>query len=499
MINGSVFHDLGNAQMLAMNPDEVFNEIKLRQGHSSKVTRDPDFVKQNEVLDSRGSRWKALNCSRRSGKSHTEARDHIEICLEYPKSRTIYMGLTLDSVTEIIWDVFKELNEAHKLGLKFNNSKKIIFYPNGSRTRLFGLDASHRQMAKVLGQKLRKVSIDEAGSITVDLEEFCFQKLRPALSDLAPLSWLTLLGTCETIPNTYFQRVTEGKCELFDWNVFKWTAYENPHMVNQWTAEMEEIKQKTPLALETASFKTHYLNIWCYDENLLIIPASKMGFEDRLPVLKRGQEWHYMLGVDLGYNDATAYTLIAFSWNHPTTYVCMTIKQTQQDFTDVANTIKSLKSDFDIVSIVVDGANKQGVEEIKKRHNLPEIQIAEKMGKATYLRLIRDEIIQQKLKFISGEATESLKKEYEALMWKDSMKVVEDPRCQNHLSDSTLYIWRLTYTMRATEKKETPKQNDPKYEDHLEEIENQKAQQELLEEEEIYGQKEEIDEYFQTA
>ena len=203
MINGSVFHDLGNAQVLAMNPDEVFNEIKLRQGHSSKVTRDPDFVKQNEVLDSRGSRWKALNCSRRSGKSHTEARDHIEICLEYPKSRTIYMGLTLDSVTEIIWDVFKELNEAHKLGLKFNNSKKIIFYPNGSRTRLFGLDASHRQMAKVLGQKLRKVSIDEAGSITVDLEEFCFQKLRPALSDLAPLSWLTLLGTCETIPNTY--------------------------------------------------------------------------------------------------------------------------------------------------------------------------------------------------------------------------------------------------------------------------------------------------------
>ena len=53
--------------------------------------------------------------------------------------------------------------------------------------------------------------------------------------------------------------------------------------------------------------------------------------------------------------------------------------------------------------------------------------------------------------------------------------------------------------MNTTEKKETPKQNDPKYEDHLEEIENQKAQQELLEEEEIYGQKEEIDEYFQTA
>ena len=53
--------------------------------------------------------------------------------------------------------------------------------------------------------------------------------------------------------------------------------------------------------------------------------------------------------------------------------------------------------------------------------------------------------------------------------------------------------------MRATEKKETPKQSDPKFEEYLEEIEDQKAQQELLEEEEIYGQKEEIDEYFQTA
>jgi len=487
----NISHDLW---LSSISPDQIYQAIKEKIGNIGNLIRTEGFKKQNEILDDKSSRFKALNATRRAAKSHTEAMDHIEICNMYPKSRTVYMGLTLDSVTEIIWDVFKEFNEKHNLGLKFNNTKKIIFYPNGSRTRLFGLDASARQLAKILGQKLRKVSIDEAGSITINLEEFCFQKVRPALIDLAPYSWLTLLGTCENIPNTYFQKVIEGKCINFDWKVHRWTAYDNPFMTKQWEAEIKDITEKNPKALETSAFKTHYLNQWCSDDDLLIIPASKMSYIEKLPNLGKGKDWNFMLGVDLGYNDATAFTLLAFNYWHRAVVICMTFKSTEQDLTDVANTINKLKQDYNITHIVIDGANKQGVEEIKKRHNLPEIEIAEKQGKATYLRLLRDEVITEKIQFIK-ESTTDLQLEWQSLQWKDKMKLLEDPRCQNHLSDSTLYIWRMTYSMRAEVVPEIPNESDPKFEEYLENKLEQEAVNEIEDESEYYGQSE-SDQYF---
>jgi hypothetical protein len=491
----------GDVKLMSLPPDAVYAELAMRKGLRGKIKRSPEFTKQNEILDDRASRFKANNCTRRAAKSTTEAMDHIEVCQEFPRSRTIYMGLTLDSVTDIIWDVFKELNQQNKLGLKFNETKKIIFYPNGSRTRLFGLDSSIRQLAKVLGQKLRKCSIDEAGSITIDLENFCFQKIRPALIDLAPNSWLTLLGTCENIPNTYFQKVTEGKCVNFDWKINKWTTYDNPFLAKQWDAEIKDILKKNPKAAETSAFKTHYLNEWCSDDDLLIVPVTKMQFVSALPnnpkTGKPYQDWHYILAVDLGYNDATAFSLIACNWHVPDSYVLMTFKMTEQDFTDVANAIKKLKKDFPIGSLVIDGANKQGIEEMKKRLGLPEIEIAEKQGKATYLRLLRDEVISGKLKFIHG-STDPLKIEWLSLQWKDSYKDTEDERCQNHLSDATLYGWRKTFALRADAPKETPKETEPEYEQYLEDKEEQQALEELEQGEEIYGTSEN-DSYFEVG
>lgn len=483
--------------LMTIPPDLIYTELAQRKGIVGSVKRSPEFAKQNEILDD-VSRWKALNCTRRGAKSTTEVMSHVEVCQKYPKSRTLYMGLTLDSVSEIAWDIFKELNEKNKLGLKFNETKKIIYYPNGSRTRLFGLDASKRQLAKVLGQKLRKVSIDEAGSITIDLEDFCFQKIRPALIDLAPNSWLTLLGTCENIPNTYFQRVTEGKCVNFDWKVHKWTTYDNPFLRKQWDAEIKEMLEKNPLVKETSKFKTHYGNEWVSDDDLLIIPSNRMIFEDTLPRLgptgKPIKDWFYILAVDLGFNDASAYTVIATSWQLDHSYVVDNFKSGEQDFTDVSNTIKEFKKKYEIGATIVDGANKQGIAEMKKRLGLPELEIAEKTGKAIYLKLLRDDVIQGKLRFIKSK-TDDLKKEWDSLMWKNSDKQDEDPRCQNHLSDSTLYGWRKTFADRPKDVPKPPKEDEPEYEDYLEEQIEQQALDEIQNEEDTYGTPED-DGYF---
>lgn len=432
-----------------ISDDAILSEYLKRKGALAPVDmREPAFLKQNAVLDDRLSRFKALNTTRRGAKSTTEAMDHIEVCNEFPGSRTVYMGLTIGSVREIIWDVFKDINSKHSLGLVFNETDSIIKYPNGSRTRLFGLDSSPREMAKVLGQKLRKVSIDEAGSMTIDLESFVNQKLRPALSDLRPHSWITLLGTCENIPNTYFEKVTTGKDANVDWSIHRWTTYDNPFMARQWDEEISEMRAKNPDIDKASWFRTHYLNEWCSDDDLLIIPAAKMQFVDTLP---HARDWYYVLGVDLGFNDASSYTVVAASHELKSAYCIASSKHTEQDFTAVAETIKILKERYPLTRIVVDGANKQGIEEMKQRMMLPELEIAEKLGKATYLRLLKDDVLTGAFKFLTSE-NDALKEEWSALQWlsvKGIRKEVEDPRCQNHCSDSALYAWRQTYAYMA--------------------------------------------------
>lgn len=426
-----------------MTPEQRFliEEYVRRKVRLSEMPferlRDPKFLVQNAVLNDREARYKAINCTRRSGKSVGEAIDHFEICEKYPSSRTLYLGLTLDSVSEIIWDVMKDLNDQGKYGCKFNEVRKSVRFPNGSRIRLFGLDTSARQMKKILGQKNRKVTIDEAGSMTQDMIKICYQMIDPTLTDLSPHSWLHLVGTCENIPNTFFEKVVTGKETFLPWKVYRWTAYDNPHIAEQWGRQIDLYTQQNPDVIHASWFKTHYLNQWCSDDELLIIPISPTkNLCKRLPETHK----YYVLGVDLGFNDASAFSVLAYSLNSPVCYVVQSFKESGYDITDVANKIKEFQRIYPITKIIVDGSNKQGVEEIKKRHSIP-LNNAEKQGKATFLRILKDDAIMGKIMLLEG-GTGELLTEWSQLQWKDENKQAEDPRCQNHLSDATLYAWR---------------------------------------------------------
>ncbi len=438
--------------------------------------RDPLFNMQNIVLNDRANRYKAVNCTRRAGKSFTECLDSMEICEEYPKSRCVYAGLTLDSVTEICWDIFKDLNKKGKYGCKFNETKKIIFFPNGSRIRLVGLDVSAKQMRKILGQSLRKFSLDEAGSLTQDMRTLVYQMVKPALADLRPYSWFTLLGTCENIPNTFFEAVTEGIERDVPWKVYKWTAYDNPHMARQWKEEIDEAIENNPNVVNASWFKTHYLNQWCADDDLVIIPVTELEKVDF--ALRNPNDYDYVLGVDIGFNDANAFSVIACSKKEREAIVVHVEKEAELILSQVAERIKTLQRKYNIHKIVIDGANKQGLEEIRQRFHIPMV-IAEKTGKATYLHLLRDDVVTKGVKLAEHGAGE-LYTEWQSLMWKDTNKQKEDDRCQNHASDATLYAWRYCYHYLWEAPEE---EDDPNTDEYMDKLEEQEAM-ELEEQEE---------------
>jgi len=452
-----------------MNYDayEILAELARRQKLKRKVDmaleiKRASFDKQLDYIFD-PSRFRSMKCTRRAGKSSGDVLDNFRIAQKYPGSRMVYGALTLDSAEEIAWDIYLEFAEKFKIDIKANKSKRSFTWPNGSRVRFFGLDASEKQMRKILGQKLRKASIDEAGSLTVNMVRVCYQMIMPALADLRPNSWLSLLGTCENIPNTFFEQVTEGREKAVAWSNHAWTAYDNPHMVKQWADEIADLKKANPNVVEASWFRTHYLNEWCTDDELRIIVYDDDNMINELPSDKK---FHYILGVDLGYNDATSFTVVAFSFDDPRVYFVESFKDTKMDFTDTANQVKELEKKYELLHYIVDGANKQGVEEIKKRHQIP-LESAEKSDKATYLRLMRDDLI-TKSAFIVDSECEDLEKEWDSLQWKNEDKRDEDPRCQNHCSDSALYAWRKAYHYTYVEPEPPKSINSDAYMDELE-------------------------------
>ena len=419
---------------------EILAEIR-RRGVGLPDFKDTNFPKQLDVL-SDNARAQAWQCTRRAGKSTTWAKKNLSRLVNSPGGKGLFLALTLDSAKGILWDIIEQELDSRKLKHKPYKQEGRFELWNGASLKFFGVDATYREMKRILGQKYVDIGIDEAGSMTIDMETLILQNIWPALSDLS--GSITLLGTPENIPNTFFQKVTEGKEKSLSWSIHKWTAYDNPYMARQWTETIAEFMKNDPTVVNTSWFKTHYLNQWCSDDDLLIIQLGQHNLVDKLPERKAG--WFYTMGVDLGFNDASAFVVFAHHPDERHVYMVLATKAKGMDLTDVAMQIKSLQQRFPIYKIVVDGANKQGVEELKKRHSLP-LTVADKTDKASHLRIMGDDFKQGVIKLITDD-TEDYRNEVAQLQWKKGTQE-EDPRCENHLNDSALYATRYIFSNRT--------------------------------------------------
>lgn len=409
----------------------ILDELK-RRGEGVQVSfLDPSFPAQFKAAQDK-SFLKAIQCTRRAGKSTGEGKETLQAAWDHPGSKHLYGALTLSSAKNIIWDSLLNELESKKIQHQVNSQTGSIKIANKSEIRLFGLDSSYKEMRKILGGKYKTVKIDEAGSITQDMKKIVYQMICPALTDES--GRLTLLGTAENIPKTFFEAVTSGHEP--GWSIHKWTAFDNPYIKDKWQEHIDWIEKYNPKFKLTSEYKTHYLNEWCADDKLIIIRINENtiinSFEFSSPT--------YILGVDIGFNDACAFTLVAFHKKSPDLYVVEAYKEPELDITDTANRVKEYLRKYPIAKVIMDGANKQGVEEIRNRHHIP-IQKAEKQDKASFLKILADDVTRGRVKYFKGKC-DSLVDEQESLQWEDETRQEEDERIPNDQNDSFLYAWR---------------------------------------------------------
>lgn len=442
--------------------DREYLEEYLKRKNRSIL--DHNFPKQTAfILDS--SKRKAAQCSRRSGKSYGMGLYLFKEAIANPGVTCLYIALTRETAKRIMYkDVLKVINRNFGLHAVFNDVTLTVKLPNESVIYLLGLDQSDHEAEKLLGQKYKLAVIDESASYRVDLRDVVYGKLDPAMADLE--GTICMIGTTSNITNGLFYDITNGKEP--GWSVHKWDYRDNPYTKDKVEKQKQELISKNPAIADTPLFKQMYLNEWVVDHDKLVYKFSESrNIIHQIPT----QEYSHVLGVDLGYEDDTAFVVASYSTKDPNLYIQEAIKRKKLDITSVASMIKYLDSKYNFDRIVIDGSAKQAVEEMKARHGIS-LYPTEKSGKSDFIEIMNAELIQGTIKLVEDK-TYDLVDEWKSLIWDDrSVSRIENPTCPNHLSDATLYAWRYCYQYLFTAKA-PPKTEEEKL-DQWEEMEAEK-------------------------
>lgn len=456
----TAFHAAHTVPLLTCIMDPVKAKKILSKRKLRKLQVDPNRLfdskfPQQEAFIRDPAKLKALFCTRRAAKSFTAGLYMVYEALTNPGCNCLFIGLSRMSAKAIIWkDILRVIDRKYKLGAKFNLTELTMTFPNGSMIQITGIDADENEMNKLLGRKYRLVCIDEASMYTIDLSKLVYGILKPAMTDPnlgGQRGSICLMGTSSNFVRGLFYNITTKKEQ--GWSLHTWSAFDNPFIAKQWQEELDEIEKLRPLYKETPQFKQWYLNQWVIETDKLVYKFNEeRNLYVNLPNFPHG--WVYVLGVDTGWEDDNAFVLCGYQESDPHLYVIKTYNKPHMTFDQVIVKIREFMDDPDMppAKIIIDGANKQGVESMRMRSAIP-FEFADKQGKVDFIEMLNADLIQSKIK-ISRDCRE-LRDEMMSLVWRtEGDKIVfpkkEHPSLPNHLCDAFLYAWRNGYHYNAS-------------------------------------------------
>jgi len=416
-----------------LSDEELFAEYARRFIKPEFI--DDNFPVQKAFIEDPARRKSAI-CTRRAGKTEGDVRYLLHEGWRHPGKQGLYVGLTRLAAKYIAWPIFKRLNKEMELGLHFHEQELVVTLPNQAYIRLVGADATEDERQKLLGQANFLVIVDECASFKPHINEVVHDVLMPTLIDMKATICMT--GTPGEVPAGLFFDITTGK--VGGWSRHTWTTEDNPYMRKNFAEEVEELKEANPGIEELPWFRRHYLGEWVLDEDLLVYKFKAEQTYRKLPEV----DLTWGLGIDLGWEDPTALVLAAWSVENPKFYFVDSFKKSKMTFHDVELKIQELQEKHRIKHldhIVIDNASKQGVEDMRQRWRRNFIP-ATKQGKADFIGIMNTDMALSRISTPLDKCDELIA-EWQSLVWqKDKIPRKEDPRCDNHLADAALYIYR---------------------------------------------------------
>jgi hypothetical protein len=443
------------------------------------IELDPTFPAQNAmVLDK--NRFIVAQCGRRSGKTNGLAIRFFNTLAKYPGSQCIYLSLTFDSARDILWPVLQELDKKYDLNCEFIESKLWMKHPNGSILKLMGADMKNF-IKRLKGRKSPGIAIDEAQDFGVHLQSLVDDVLTPMTADYTD-GWLALTGTPGPVPQGYFFQITKER--KYGYSYHAWTILNNIYMPSP-QAFLDEIKNKREWDNLNPTYLREYCNEWVLDvKSLWINYKESINHYQFLPLLPSNAKWHYIVGVDLGYKDADAIAVIAWSEHTPTTYLVEELVTPKQGITELVRQVEGMITKYSPDKIVMDeGAlGKKIGEEMRRQHRIP-VQGADKLRKQENVEFLNDAL--RTGRFMAKSTSRFATDSYVVMIdWDKSTpdRIIVKKNPHSDIIDAVLYSFKESPAFTFQKAKVPPKWGTKEYadaqEDHMWQAELEGLQEE---------------------
>lgn len=435
------------------------NDLKILVSEYSKRKGKPFRIEefcfsQQLAFINDSSRFKTAVCSRRAGKSVVCAADLVNTCLNNDKVTCLYITLTRNNAKKLVWKEVLDINKEYVLGGKPNNNELCITFKNGSMIYFAGA-SKKEEIEKFRGLSIKLVYIDEAQSFKPYIQELIDEVLSFATTDVS--GKICLIGTPGPVPAGYFYNAAHSK----GWSNHKWTIFDNPHIKIKSGRNVKEILKedmdRRGITETDPVYLREALGQWVQDTDILVYKynAHKNDFRE----LPDFNDLIFVLGIDLGYDDADAIAVMAYSKTEKKSYLVEELITHKQGITDLSKQIKYLINKYNPVKVKIDSGalGKKIAEELTKRHGIP-LSPAEKNRKYEFIELLNDDLRTGRLKIRESStcAQDYMKIQWDVLL-KDRRTISDN--FHSDIADAVLYAWRecLHY---ASEKREVPRYSD---------------------------------------
>lgn len=448
------------------------------------------FAQQRAMIED-PNEYKTLLCPRRAGKSYIGAAAATRKCLIKPGARVIIVGLTLVSTRQSFWRILEDLIGRYSIKAEANKTDLSWTFDNGSYIRLYGAETDDR-IERIRGDEFDLAIIDEAASFTPEtLSYLIHEVLAPAVGTRGGEIWM--IGTPGHLFESEFylatnpgeQRRIEGKkvgppvgewytgnlTEEALWSAHRWTMADNvkvemvklpdgSEVSKQWLSALRK-KQRMGWRDDHPSWRREYLGEWTTDEDGLVYALGGLRYTDPARVIWAPDgndalglppgEWSLLLGLDLGFEDPTAFVVVAVSSSRQEMRELHSEKHSHLTLTGVRDIYLQLLRRFGAFdAVIVDPSAKQSVETLMTDYGIACVA-AERTSKMAYIQALNSDFHSGRIRILDGSplCEEMTKLAYdlsngakEELSRKGTLR--ENPKMDNHCCDAFLYLWRYS-------------------------------------------------------
>ena len=329
------------------------------------------------------SRYQTAVTPRRAGKTYAIAAKLLSVALKKSGCTALYITLSRLNAKRIVWETLKEMNRAFSLGGEAGEADLCISFPNGSRIFLSGA-SDKGEVEKFRGLALGIVLIDEAQSFPAYLEQLVDEVLVPALTDYAGV--LALVGTPGPVPIGYFH----DKVVSPHWSHHGWSVFDNIHLARKsgrtTHSLLEDELKRRGVSADDPVIQREWFGRWVLDTNSLVFryDAAKNSREPK-------QHQHHVIGVDLGFDDADAISVLGWDDNAPEAELVHEWVGAKQTISVLMAKVQAAYDTYKPQAVVADtgGLGKKIAEEIQSRTGIP-IEAADKQRKLEHIELLND-------------------------------------------------------------------------------------------------------------